>query len=157
MGKQSTGKSLKLNHLFGTKFDVSGIRCTDGVCMTTMSINGRLFILLDFEGLTSLERSYQEDALQSVLNASISQCTIFKCENQFNTDVKRMFDRFENGINYLSGDDDRLFQGRLLIVVKDIPDADAPFLKTTTFPELVEVYSDGKNINESKIQRLWLN
>eukprot|EP01083_Nonionella_stella_P236225 829876_1 len=30
MGKQSTGKSYLLNHLFGTKFDISGGRCTDG-------------------------------------------------------------------------------------------------------------------------------
>eukprot|EP01084_Bolivina_argentea_P104321 186803_1 len=34
MGKQSTGKSYKLNHLFGTKFDISGARCTDGIWMT---------------------------------------------------------------------------------------------------------------------------
>ena len=46
MGRQSTGKSYNLNHLFGSKFDVSGMRCTDGCWMTLRIVNDILYIIL---------------------------------------------------------------------------------------------------------------
>ena len=77
MGKQSTGKSYVLNHLTGSLMRVSGGRCTDGVWMTVRAVDGCLYVLLDFEGLGSFERTEQEDMLLSVLNAAISNVTIF--------------------------------------------------------------------------------
>ena len=79
MGKQSSGKSYLLNHLSGSLLDVAGGRCTDGVWMTvTMDEDdgdGRegsscLYVLLDFEGLGSFERSEHEDMLLLIC----SQC-----------------------------------------------------------------------------------
>ncbi|ETO03015.1 hypothetical protein RFI_34397 [Reticulomyxa filosa] len=124
MGKQSTGKSYMLNHLLGCKFDISGARCTDGVWITARIVGDILYVILDFEGLGSFERSPQEDALLSVFNASISNCTVFKCENRFDQDIAKMFERFQNGVQFLRDDNDKLFKGRLLIVIKDIPPAD---------------------------------
>src|SRR5690606_32349290 len=101
MGKQSVGKSYKLNHLFGTKFDVSGSRCTDGVWFTCREINNILYIIMDFEGIGSFERTLQEDIFLSVFNSAISSCTIFKCENRFDTDVGEMFKKFQAGVNFI--------------------------------------------------------
>jgi ABC-type uncharacterized transport system ATPase component len=77
MGKQSSGKSYLLNHLSGSLLDVSGGRCTDGVWMTARAAEKRIYVVLDFEGLGSFERTEQEDMLLSVLNAAISNLTIF--------------------------------------------------------------------------------
>ncbi len=77
MGKQSSGKSYLLNHLSGSLLDVAGGRCTDGVWMTICPTSSCLYVLLDFEGLGSFERSEQEDMLLSLLNAAISNITIF--------------------------------------------------------------------------------
>lgn len=60
MGKQSSGKSYLLNHLSGSLLDVAGGRCTDGVWMTIRPSRQCLYVLLDFEGLGSFERSEQE-------------------------------------------------------------------------------------------------
>jgi hypothetical protein len=77
MGKQSSGKSYLLNHLSGSLFDVAGGRCTDGVWMTVRMDSECLYVLMDFEGLGSFERTEQEDMLLSVLNAALSNLTIF--------------------------------------------------------------------------------
>ena len=92
MGKQSTGKSYLLNHLFGSKFDISGMRCTDGAWMTVRIVDDILYVILDFEGLGTFERSPQEDTFLSVFNGAMSNCSIFKCENRFDTDVAAMFE-----------------------------------------------------------------
>src|SRR5690606_21809244 len=55
MGKQSTGKSYTLNHLAGANFAISGSRCTDGCWLTMKVTNDCLYILLDFEGVGSIE------------------------------------------------------------------------------------------------------
>lgn len=83
MGKQSSGKSYLLNHLSGSLLDVAGGRCTDGVWMTLREEDGCLYVLLDFEGLGSFERSEQEDMLLSILNAAISNLTIFNKKVSF--------------------------------------------------------------------------
>ncbi|ETO34171.1 hypothetical protein RFI_02923, partial [Reticulomyxa filosa] len=83
-----------------------------------------LYVILDFEGLGSFARSPQEDALLSIFNASISNCTIFRCENRFDQDIAKMFERFQKGVQFLRDENDKLFKGRLLIVVKDITNSD---------------------------------
>lgn len=70
MGRQSTGKSYMLNHLFVTKFDISGGRCTDGAWLSARILNDTLFILCDFEGLGSFERTDQEDMLLGTFNSA---------------------------------------------------------------------------------------
>lgn len=77
MGKQSCGKSYLLNHQSGSLLDVAGGRCTDGVWITMRPSQDCLYVLLDFEGLGSFERSEQEDMLLSIVNAAVSNITIF--------------------------------------------------------------------------------
>ena len=42
---------LRLNHMFGSAFDTSGARCTDGVWLTARIVNDTMYIIMDFEGL----------------------------------------------------------------------------------------------------------
>ncbi|KDO21871.1 hypothetical protein SPRG_12373 [Saprolegnia parasitica CBS 223.65] len=119
MGKQSTGKSYFLNHLTGSSFAISGARCTDGVWLTLRPYGETLLVVLDFEGLGSFERSMQEDTLLSVLNAAISQLTIFRIEMRFDKDIDAMFAKFQQGVSMLKGDP-RLFTGQLYMNAKDV-------------------------------------
>ena len=45
--------------------------------MTMRPTGECLYVLLDFEGLGSFERSEQEDMLLSIFNAAVSNITIF--------------------------------------------------------------------------------
>jgi len=121
MGKQSTGKSYMLNHLFGTKFDISGGRCTDGGWLSAKIVDDILYVLCDFEGLGSFERSPQEDMLLATFNAAVSNCTIFKCDNRFDRTVEEMFKKFQSGVKFMAGSEN-CFEGKLLLVIKDVVD-----------------------------------
>ncbi|CEG45844.1 hypothetical protein F443_03135 [Plasmopara halstedii] len=88
MGKQSTGKSYFLNHLTGSSFAIAGNRCTHGAWMTLRIMQDFLLVVLDFEGLGSFERTDQEDVFLSVLNASLSNFTIFRMEMRFDKDIE---------------------------------------------------------------------
>eukprot|EP01083_Nonionella_stella_P110895 324855_1 len=119
MGKQSTGKSYMLNHLFGTKFDISGGRCTDGAWLSARVVNDTLYVICDFEGLGSPERSAQEDMLLATFNAAVSNCTVFKCENHFDRSLEDMFNKFQQGVKIMKGSDG-CFIGQLLFNLKDV-------------------------------------
>ena len=121
MGKQSTGKSYMLNHLFGTKFDISGGRCTDGGWLSVRVVDDIMYIICDFEGLGSFERSPQEDMLLATFNAAVSNCTIFKCDNRFDRTMEDMFSRFQSGVSIMAGSEG-CFAGCLLLVIKDVVD-----------------------------------
>eukprot|EP00899_Mesostigma_viride_P011993 jgi/Mesvir1/20795/Mv07900-RA.2 len=123
MGKQSTGKSYTLNHLFGTSFQISGARCTDGCWMGLCQVGSVLYVILDFEGLGSFERTEQEDMLLAVFNAAVSNYTLFKTEFRLDRDLEAMFSRFQSGTGLLKGDE-RLFKGCFCIVVKDVAGRD---------------------------------
>eukprot|EP00698_Gefionella_okellyi_P021129 TRINITY_DN6757_c0_g1_i2.p1 TRINITY_DN6757_c0_g1~~TRINITY_DN6757_c0_g1_i2.p1 ORF type:complete len:2398 (+),score=351.14 TRINITY_DN6757_c0_g1_i2:352-7545(+) len=119
MGKQSTGKSYMLNHLTGALFDIAGGRCTDGIWLTLRETPSHLYVVLDFEGLGSIERNEQEDTLLSVFNAAISGATLYKIENRIDKDMQSTMQRFQKGVSLIKGDD-KLFRGTLNIVVKDV-------------------------------------
>ncbi|KDO24160.1 hypothetical protein SPRG_10588 [Saprolegnia parasitica CBS 223.65] len=123
MGKQSTGKSYFLNHLTGSSFASAGGRCTNGVWLTLCRSSTGLVVVLDFEGLGSMERSAQEDTLLSILNAAISHLTVFRIEMRFDKDIDCMLDKFQQGVAMLKGDD-RLFRGQLYLNAKDVNPAD---------------------------------
>ena len=77
MGKQSSGKSYFLNHLSGSLLDVVGGRCTNGVWIKVWMDSKFLYVLMDFEGLGSFERTEKEDMLFSVLDDALSSFPIF--------------------------------------------------------------------------------
>ncbi|KAH3744801.1 e3 ubiquitin-protein ligase trip12 [Pelomyxa schiedti] len=142
MGKQSTGKSYTLNHLLGVLFD-SGGRGTDGCWMSVREFADCLTVALDFEGLCSPERSEQEDLLLSVLNASVSNLTLFKTESLIDRETERMFRNFQEGVGLLKGDD-RLFKCCFTLMAKDVPERDTSSLTLefqTKFTSLSQMFS----------------
>ncbi|GBB83177.1 hypothetical protein RclHR1_00010059 [Rhizophagus clarus] len=78
MGEQSCGKSFMLNHLIGTTFEGSAMRCTEGVWMSLVNTQEYIYVALDFEGLNSLERNPQEDMFLTLFNTVVSNLILFK-------------------------------------------------------------------------------
>ena len=97
MGKQSTGKSYTLNHLTGSSFNIAGTRCTDACWMSVKVDDDCLYVILDFEGLSSFERTDQDDMLLSLFNSALLSMTIFKTEHRLDRDVDQMFTKFNLG------------------------------------------------------------
>ncbi|RHZ49002.1 hypothetical protein Glove_535g12 [Diversispora epigaea] len=123
MGEQSCGKSYLLNHFIGSTFDGSAMRCTEGVWMSLVRTDDTLYVALDFEGLSSIERSAQEETFLQLLNTALSNLVIFKSQFAVNRDISSMFQRFQDGSNYF-GDDSDIFQARFCIVIKDVAKCD---------------------------------
>ena len=120
-GRQSVGKSYLLNHVAGAQFDIEGGRCTHGVWMTVKLLPNMILVVLDFEGLGSFDRTRQEDVLLSVFGAAVSNLTVFKTDCRFDRDTEVMFDRLQDGAKLLkSGERNKLFKGKLAIVVRDV-------------------------------------
>ncbi|KAE8881232.1 hypothetical protein PF005_g15639 [Phytophthora fragariae] len=119
MGKQSTGKSYFLNHFTGSSFAIAGNRCTIGAWMTLRIMQNVMFVVLDFEGLGSFERTDQEDVFLALLNASVSMFTVFRMDMRLDKEFDGLFTMFQKGVGLLK-DDERLFQGMLYMSVKDI-------------------------------------
>ena len=61
----------------GSLLNVAGGRCTDGVWMTMQIDSKCLYVLMELEGLGIFERTEQEYMLLLVLNASLTNVTIF--------------------------------------------------------------------------------
>ena len=123
MGKQTTGKSFTLNHLTGSSFNIAGTRCTDGCWMTVKEQEDCLYVILDFEGLGSFERTEQDDMLLSLFNSSISTITIFKTGMRLDRDVDKMFNKINMGSDQLKGNN-KVFKGKFLIVINDVAEQD---------------------------------
>ena len=123
MGKQTTGKSYLLNHLMGSSFNISGTRCTDGCWMTVKVAQGCLYVILDFEGLGSFERTDQDDMLLSLFNSSLSTITLFKTEQRVDRDTDQLFTKFNLGSDQLKSTQ-KIFRGQFMIIVKDVAATD---------------------------------
>ncbi|CAG8588725.1 6761_t:CDS:10 [Rhizophagus irregularis] len=111
MGEQSCGKSFMLNHLVGTTFDGSAMRCTEGVWMSLVNTKECIYVALDFEGLRSLERTPQEDMFLTLFNTVVSNLILYKNQYTINRDASKMFQKFQDG-------------ARLCIIIKDVPETD---------------------------------
>ncbi|GBC07438.1 hypothetical protein RclHR1_07470003 [Rhizophagus clarus] len=123
MGEQSCGKSFMLNHLVGTTFDGSAMRCTEGVWMSLVITKKYIYVALDFEGLKSLERTPQEDLFLTLFNTVVSNLILFKNQFAVNRDMSTMFQRFQDGATLFESDS-KIFQAKLCIIIKDVPSAD---------------------------------
>ncbi|MCO5596633.1 hypothetical protein L7F22_050700 [Adiantum nelumboides] len=140
MGKQSSGKSY-LNHLVGGLLDVAGGRCTDGVWMTLRWESDCLYVLLDFEGLGSFERSEQEDMFLSVLNAAISNVTIFNTKDfHLDKETETLFQQFQDGVSLVKTDN-KLFKGLFYIAIKDVDASDIDDLENEFYAKISHICS----------------
>ncbi|PKC68809.1 hypothetical protein RhiirA1_440393 [Rhizophagus irregularis] len=122
MGEQSCGKSFMLNHIVGTTFDGSAMRCTEGVWMSLVNTQECIYVALDFEGLKSLERTPQEDMFLALFNTVVSNLILFKNQFTINRDIS-MFQKFQDGAKLFESDP-KIFQARLCVIIKDVPKVD---------------------------------
>ena len=123
MGKQTTGKSYMLNHVMGSSFNISGARCTDGCWMTLNVQEDSLYVILDFEGLGSFERTDHDDMLLFLFNSAVSTMTLFQTEKRIDRDIYQLFSKFNFGSDYLKGTGG-IFNGSFVVVIKDVAEAD---------------------------------
>ncbi|KAI0292593.1 hypothetical protein B0F90DRAFT_1645427, partial [Multifurca ochricompacta] len=125
MGEQSVGKSFTLNHLVDTSFAGSAMRTTEGVWLSVSPTDDALIVALDFEGIHSLERSAQEDALLVLFNTAISNLVLFRNNFALNRDITGLFQSFQSSSSILDpASNPTLFQSTLVVIIKDVIDSD---------------------------------
>ena len=138
IGRTSTGKSFLLNHLTGTLFYVDAGRCTEGVWVSAREVtcncelcggSKSLFVSIDVEGLASLTRSVQEDALLAQFTFALSSLVILnQREKAMDRELRDTLIKLTSGMrvtksgevqNFVYGDDN-LFKATFIIALKDI-------------------------------------
>ena len=96
LGPQSTGKSTLLNHLFGSKFHVSDGRCTKGLnamLLKTDLDDVKEFLILDSEGLFSLEKDNQQyDKHMVIFCFSVSNFVLINMKGELNVEIEKILE-----------------------------------------------------------------
>lgn len=123
VGKQSSGKSYMLNRLFGTRFNVAGTRCTDGIWMSMSFLKSSedqkmLVIVLDCEGLFSIVRSTNEETKLCLALAAVSDVLIINQDLSYNRNLNELMSNLKDNSNKLSGA--QLFKGCMAFFVRDV-------------------------------------
>ncbi|KZW03814.1 hypothetical protein EXIGLDRAFT_4132 [Exidia glandulosa HHB12029] len=148
MGEQSTGKSYMLAHLVDTSFAGSAMRCTEGVWMCVTPTTSTLFVALDFEGVHSLERSVQEDALLVLFNAAISNLILFRNNFAMSRNIAGMFTSFQSSSSLFDpAANPSLFQSCLVIIIKDVVDADTQGIVQEFEDKFQRIVTDEQDAN----------
>ncbi|KAF8607194.1 hypothetical protein BDV93DRAFT_552935 [Ceratobasidium sp. AG-I] len=142
MGEQSVGKSYCLNHFADTSFAGSAMRTTEGVWLSCTPTDNYLLVSLDFEGVQSIERSVQEDALLVLFNTAISNLVLFRNNLTMSRDIAGLFMRLQSSAMILNPDANRgLFNSVLAIIIKDVTKSDANDITNEVslkFQEMIE-------------------
>ncbi|CAF1490691.1 unnamed protein product [Didymodactylos carnosus] len=94
IGPQSSGKSTLLNMLFGSNFQMSAGRCTKGLYASlfkTNYSNARELLVLDTEGLMSIEKANEEyDKKLTVFSMACSQIMLVNLNGELNASMKKI-------------------------------------------------------------------
>ncbi|CAB4410518.1 unnamed protein product [Rhizophagus irregularis] len=117
VGEQSCEK---LNHLVGTSFNESAMRCTEGVWMSLVNTKEYIYVTLNFENFKHQEISPQEDLLLTMFNTAVSNLILFKNQSR---DMLSMAKKFQDGVRLFETDSE-ILQAKLCIILKDVSKAD---------------------------------
>ncbi|KAJ6519114.1 hypothetical protein C8R45DRAFT_851769, partial [Mycena sanguinolenta] len=151
MGEQSVGKSFALNHLADTSFAGSAMRTTEGVWMSVTPTDDFLLVSLDFEGVHSIERSAQEDALLVLFNTAISNLVLFRNNFAMSRNIAGLFQSFQSSSTVLDpASNPSLFRSTLTIIIKDVVESDKKEIVkefSTKFQKIVEDEQDANFIS----------
>lgn len=118
-----------MNRLFGTRFNVSSARCTDGIWMSIANVKkdksgkSRLFLILDCEGLMSTSRNEVEDVKLCLALAAVSDTLILNADISFNRNLNFLLDRFTKSVGKIKGKN--LFKGDLIMILRDVKNSEA--------------------------------
>ncbi|KAH7337762.1 hypothetical protein B0J17DRAFT_768903 [Rhizoctonia solani] len=138
MGEQSVGKSYCLNHFTDNLFAGSAMRTTEGVWLSCTPTEKYLLVSLDFEGVHSIERSAQEDALLVLFNTAISNLVLFRNNFAMSRDIAGLFTSFQSSATVLDPNVNRgLFSSPLAIIIKDVTNADSKDIVKECIPDLL--------------------
>jgi hypothetical protein len=124
IGRQSSGKSYLLNRIFGTRFSVAATRCTDGIWLSYAHLIDREtgdeqdFMVLDCEGLFSINRNEQEEVKLLTVLAAVSDVTILNQDLNFNRHLNHLFMNLNNAVDRVKGS--KYFEGLLMTTVRDV-------------------------------------
>ncbi|RUS20076.1 hypothetical protein BC937DRAFT_86413 [Endogone sp. FLAS-F59071] len=133
MGEQSTGDVRKVRSNLSSKGRVYSNWLTwltkqfpkTGVWMSLVPTEKTLYVVMDFEGLRSLERTPQEDLFLTLFNAAVSNLILYKNNFALGRDISSMFHRFQDGATIFDpSTTSSMFTSRLAIVIKDVPKQD---------------------------------
>ncbi|RGB38369.1 hypothetical protein C1646_812662 [Rhizophagus diaphanus] len=105
-----------LNHLVGTSFNESAMRCTEGVWMSLVNTKEYIYVTLYFENFKHQEISPQEDLLLTMLNTAVSNLILFKNQSR---DMLSMAKKFQDGARLFETDSE-ILQAKLCIILKDV-------------------------------------
>ncbi|KAI0295672.1 hypothetical protein B0F90DRAFT_1820352 [Multifurca ochricompacta] len=123
LGEQSVGKSFALNHLVDTCFGPSTMGASDGVWMSVCPSDDALIVALDFEGVSSLRRSAQENALLVLFSTAISNLVLFRNNFSLGEDSNSLavFQSLQSSSSILDpAFNPSLFQSTLVVIIKDV-------------------------------------
>lgn len=124
IGRQSNGKSYLMNRLFGTRFAVAAGRCTDGIWISYVVCDNQQYIILDCEGLFSEQRTEDEEIKLLAFLAAMCDVTILSQDLGFSRYQDRLFSHLAESAKKIKATE-KLFQGYLLVAVRDISDNNA--------------------------------
>ncbi|CAE6410576.1 unnamed protein product [Rhizoctonia solani] len=109
-----------------TTFAGSAMRTTEGVWLSCTPTHDYLLVSLDFEGVHSIERSAQEDALLVLFNTAISNLVLFRNNFALSRDIAGLFQSFQSSAMVLDPESNpSLFNSTLAIIIKDVTDSDS--------------------------------
>ncbi|KAI6095859.1 hypothetical protein F5141DRAFT_1012708, partial [Pisolithus sp. B1] len=125
LGEQPVGKSYALNHLVDTSFWGSAMRTTEGVWMSVTPTEKELIVALYFESFRSIKRSAQEDTLLVYFITAISNLLLLHSNFALSRDIAGLFQSFQSSATVLDhAANSSLFQSTLVIIIKDVVEAD---------------------------------
>ena len=107
--------------------------------MTIAIHNECLYVILDFEGIGSFERTDQDDMLLALFNSALSTFTIFKTEQRVDKDTSQIFSNFNLGCSQLQ-ECEQIFRGIFCIVIRDIAPTDSTDVKRE-FLDKINIFS----------------
>jgi hypothetical protein len=107
-----------MNRIFDTRFDVRTTRCTDGIWMSYLYIEGNIIIVFDCEGLFSKQRKEIEEVKLLTFLAGVSDFIYLNQDLTFNRHLNNRLTNLSNSIGILKGSN--LFKGKLIWTVRDV-------------------------------------
>lgn len=114
-----------LNNFGGSFFDVGAARCTDGIWLSLCQTKDKLYVLLDFEGIGSFEKTSEQDMLSSLFGAGISNILIIRTSLHFDRFTKSTLGLWASGARHLIGTKSaNLFNGKLILNPRDVNSSD---------------------------------
>jgi hypothetical protein len=146
-GRQSSGKSYLLNMIFGTRFDVSSARCTDGIWMSAVQLTldgkARVFVVLDCEGLFSSRRTETDEMKMCLTLTAISNATILNQDLSFSRYLSHLFQSFSRSVGRLNSS--LFFKGHFMMVIRDVSadQSKGAFKELQSY--LQQLQAEGKN------------